>query len=666
MKVEIFPCNDGLQAKLSIHDFNLEEWTNRYPDKNRLHDHLVGMGLDSEVVEESVLESVCALLAVDGLVPGLLNMNLKEVQSLTVASGQPPVDEEAEGLMFQKTYLSEPEEVESLERGLRESGFEEAKKAVNPGCLVEPGQAILSFLSIKEGRDGKDVFGKPIPFKAYTHCLPKAGLGIMKLERKWVARDAGILVLADDTLKVVGADGPQPGLIRISEDRLQAWLVLHKEVMEYDDDAERILASVTATMVKLGLRPLRDEDRVRSAVEEFLLHSLQQEVLLLEGVLPKPGKAGAINLLVNPEPDLPDPETVHNMDFKAFTFFRTVRKQERLARILPPEPGIGGMDVYGNISLPKPGTPVKVLLGANTEYSPDDPTLIVASRDGRLAVEEGVPYVVDTLKVDKDVSFKTGNLTFPGSVEVAGSVLDRFAIHATGDVGIGGVVENGLVVSEGAILIKGGVIGGGGTGLIKSKLSSVTIGFIRNQRIESHSNIVVYNEVLNGQLLARKMILMKSSSHSVIGGHLVAYDGIEIYNCGNEAGTKTILEVGKDFEVEAEIFRNRENLKAVRADLDFLEKKNNQLELIVRWEAGKKPENKLLGQRVKGVVTFLEKIRKTLSSKLNELEAKLHNPGGCHISISGTAFPGTVLKYRDKVIPITEAMRNKRWIFKGT
>jgi hypothetical protein len=158
---------------------------------------------------------------------------------------------------------------------------------------------------------------------------------------------------------------------------------------------------------------------------------------------------------------------------------------------------------------------------------------------------------------------------------------------------------------------------------------------------------------------------MKSTAYSVVGGHLVAFEGIEIHNAGNEAGAKTILEVGKDFEIESELLRKRETLKAVRADLDFLEKKKDRLGVIVRWEGATNPETRLLERRVAGVAALLDRIRQGLNAKLNELEAALFNKADCHISISGTAYPGTVLKYRDKVIPIHEAMLGKRWLFKA-
>lgn len=664
MLVEILACNDGLEAKLSIREFDAGEWRSRFPSKESLKSFLMANGLAPDLIEEAAVESVCSLLSEDSSGEGRAAVNLQEAQSLILAGGVAPVHEEAEGLMFHRSYVSEPREIEELEHRLQELEYEEVKQGVGPDYLADAGLAVLSFLSIREGKPGRDVYGKEIPFQPYTASLPAAGHGIVKLENKWVAKEPGVLALIQDKLVVLGSGGNQPGLIRVSEDKLKAWLILRQDAVRPDIGTAKALEAVKAAMAKMGLQPMQDEARVRGALEAFFQNGANQDVPLLQGVLPKPGKNGTIQLLVDPEPDLPDPESVHNVDFKTFTFFRTVAKGDRLARILPPQPGVAGMDVFGNITLPRAGSPVQVKPGRNTEFAPDDPSVILASADGKLSVDDGIPYVVDTLKVNEDVSFKTGNLKFPGSIEVDGNVMDKFAIEAKGDVGIGGVVENGVVVSEGAILIKGGVIGGG-AGLIKSKLSSVTIGFIRNQRIESHSNIVVYNEVLNGQLLARKSILMKSDLHSVIGGHLTAFECIEIRNAGNEAGAKTILEVGKDFEIEAELLRKREALKTVRADIDFLEKKRDKLDLIVRWNAGANSENRLLAQRVKGVLGLLDRIRLGLNARLNELEAALYNPKDCHITVSGTAWPGAVLRYRDKTIAIEEPMQGKRWLFKA-
>lgn len=657
MRVEVFPCNDGLEARLSISDFQAAQWNGSYGDAARLAEFLAGQGLARELVDEAALGSICGMLKNPGGDWTAIGYTVKEAQAFPVSCGIPPVHEEAEGLLFHKSYVSEAPTIAALREAIAKEGLEASKRAVDPACLVEAGHEILSFESIIPGKPGKDVFGRSIPYHTYDKSLPRAGSGIQKSGNKWVAREPGILVLDGNVLKVLGAKGGSGIHVTVSPNKMFAHLSLDRETMD-DYELEKAIDAIPALFREMGLLvPASIDDLVTA-----LFNGRQQEVLALQGIPPQAGADGKLEFLIDPEPELPSAETVAKMDFKSFSFFKAISKGDKLARIIHPDPGVPGRDVYGKIIIPEGGKPFQAVLGTNTEYDPKDPFLILASCNGRLNVVGSMPAVVDTLKID-DVSFKTGNVKFPGSVEIEGNVLDSFAIDAQGDVGIGGVVENGNVVSEGAIVIKGGVVGGG-RGLIKSKLSSVTIGYIRNQRIESHSNIIVYNEVFNGQLLARKSILMKSTSHSVIGGHLVAFDAIEIHNSGNDAGTKTILEVGKDFEIEAELIRKQDQFKIVRVDHEFLEKKKEQLELIVRWEKGQKPENKLLEQRVKGVLKVLERLKTVLSAEINALESRLYHPGECCIAIRGTVHPGTLLRYKSKTMAITEETTNKRWIFK--
>jgi uncharacterized protein len=320
--------------------------------------------------------------------------------------------------------------------------------------------------------------------------------------------------------------------------------------------------------------------------------------------------------------------------------------------------------VFGDPLFPETVIPFSQPLGKNTEVAGSEPAFIVASRPGRIVLIEGVPEVVDTLQIMDDVSLKTGNISFPGSVEVNGDVRDNLEIKAKGDVDITGMVEDGCIISEGAIVVKGG-FAGTGKGVIKSKLSSVSIGFIRNQRIESHSDIIVYNEVMSAYLCAKKSITMKSLGHSVVGGHLIAYASIEIFNVGNETGAKTILEVGKDFEVEMELTQKKSALKEIQADLDFLEKTSAKLQNLVRWGTDVKGDLRLLEQRARGVAQFLKPLKDALAANIQELESKLFNPGDCFILVRGDAFPGTILRYKDRNLIVKERTKGKRWLFRG-
>ena len=55
-----------------------------------------------------------------------------------------------------------------------------------------------------------------------------------------------------------------------------------------------------------------------------------------------------------------------------------------------------------------------------------------------------------------------------------------FNIKAQGNIEIHGVVEDSLIETEGAIFVKKGFVGNG-RGVIRSRLNSITAGFVQNQ-----------------------------------------------------------------------------------------------------------------------------------------------------------------------------------------
>jgi uncharacterized protein (DUF342 family) len=275
----------------------------------------------------------------------------------------------------------------------------------------------------------------------------------------------------------------------------------------------------------------------------------------------------------------------------------------------------------------------------------------------------GIPEVVEVLSVEGDVSLKTGHISFPGAVRVKGDVHGKMEIEANGDVEVDGTVEDSFIRTDGAIVIKGGV-NGAGNGIIKSRLSSVTIGYLHNQRIESASNIVVYNEIISSQLYARKGISMRFGRYTVLGGYLLAGEGMDLFNVGSEAGGKTLLEVGKDFEVEVALAGKEKQLHADSQDLDFLREMEDQLIRVLRLTRGGSDEDNLLLKRTQGAMEILGRRVAAAKKEMSELTARLYLPGMCEIKIRGIAYPGTGIKYKDQFITINTELVNRRWIFK--
>src|SRR4051812_20379434 len=120
MRVEVLVCNDGLEAKLSIRDFDSAAWRMQFPNKESLRGFLITKGLAPDRIEDGALDSIGPLLMETTSEGGQLAVILKEAQSFILASGIAPAHEEAEGLMFHKSYLSEPLEIENLVRSLQE------------------------------------------------------------------------------------------------------------------------------------------------------------------------------------------------------------------------------------------------------------------------------------------------------------------------------------------------------------------------------------------------------------------------------------------------------------------------------------------------------------------------------------------------------------------
>lgn len=659
MRVEAIPCNGGLGAQLRILEFTPEDWKSQYAEIESLHLLLSQAGIAQEFLDKASLQIAHSLLSEAGSENSL--EALEEAQSMIVASGVPPTDDEVVGLRLLKTYLMTEEDLNGIKTRLAAEPFEVTEKSINPGCLVEKGDTILGFSSIRKGSPGVGVFGESIPPRPNSGSLPKPGNSILEEDKKWMALRRGILVVEDNTFKILGPRAVDDQSLLVSEDRMSVRLILRRFD---DDDFKPSLGYLQQLIADQHYLHSPDMIKVRTALDAFSATGKSQDVVILTGKPSSPGKNGSLEMLVDPEPKLPDPEKDGRIDFKSFSYFRTVQKGTPLTKLNPPVAGSVGMDVFGTPLMPDEVAPIKPVLGRNTEFTVSDPVYIVASCDGRLVFTDGIPEVVDTLQITDDVSLKTGNIAFPGSIEVTGDVRDNLEITAKGDVDISGVVEDGCITSEGAIVVKGGFTGTG-KGVLKSKLSSVSIGFIRNQRIESHSDIIVYNEVVNAYLCAKKRIVMKSMEHSVVGGHLIAYAGIEVFNAGNPTGAKTILEVGKDFEVEMALIQNKSAFKEILADIEFLEKMSAKMQNLLRWSSDVKGDIRLLEQRARGVTQFLKPLRDALAGKIRILEGRLYNPGDCSIWVKGKIFPGTMLRYQDRIVTVKEATKGKRWIFRG-
>jgi hypothetical protein len=302
MKIELVQCNNGLGARLSIRDFTPEAWKSQYEEIESLHLLLSQAGIVQEFLDKPSLQMAHDLLnkAQEGITADIL----EEVQSMVVASGVPPMDNEIIGLRLLKAYLMAEEELNNLKSRLARESYESIARSINPGCVVEKGAMILGFTAIKKGNPGVGVFGEKIQPNPYGSSLPRPGGSILEEDNKWIALKRGILVVEDNTFKILGPRSQDDNCILVSQDKMSVRLILHKDD---EDDFKPTLGFIQQFIADQHFALPPAMDKVRSAFEAFDTTGKNQDLVILSGKPSSPGKNGSLELIVQLSPDLPAP-----------------------------------------------------------------------------------------------------------------------------------------------------------------------------------------------------------------------------------------------------------------------------------------------------------------------------------------------------------------------
>lgn len=661
LRLSLAVTGDGMGAKLRIEGHANAAWSDAYGTADKLKDFLLEQGVAEECIRTKMLDWIAESLC--RTTPESRGQDLFDAQAVEVAQGKAPLHEDPLGLAFHKNYLTDAEAIADLRRKAGNAGsleFEGLRDQIDPAYWVAIGAVVVSWQGSARGMNGMDVFGAPIPAMNLAERLPAFGKSLQAVETRLIAVCEGALIVEDGILKILGGDSLPACHVAVAEDAMSANLVLGGNAL---NDWSVTFEMVQAALKEKGVLCMLPDAEIQGALNAFNNDRRPLSLQVARGRPPVAGEDGRLDLLVDPEPEAPLPGPDGSIDFKAFSYFRTVKKGERLARLLPASPGKPGLDVHGKeIPAPDPKD-FSHDLGRNTAFLEHDRSIVVAAAPGRLAVRMGIPEVVEVLAVEGDVSLKTGHIAFPGAVRVTGDVHSKMEIEAKGDVEVDGTVEDSFIRTDGAIVVKGGV-NGMGNGLLKSRLSSVTIGYLHNQRIECATHIVVYNEIIGSHLQARKTITMRFGRYTVLGGYLLAGESMDLFNVGAEAGVKTVLEVGKDFEVEAELEKRETQIQVDAKDLDFLREMEEKLERVLRLTRGGSDEEVLLLARTQGAMEILERRIAAARKEISGLTARLYLAGPCEVRIRGIAHPGTVIRYREQLLLISSPVSNRRWIFR--
>lgn len=425
--------------------------------------------------------------------------------------------------------------------------------------------------------------------------------------------------------------------LNISKDKISASL---EQIKAFEDNhGELTLEKLRAFMIKHGVIVGIND----SNILEFI-HSkkeLTTRLLVAEGRRPKFGKDAYIkNELVNDN----DPHAYH---FRQVIQIPSVTSGQKVASIVQPTLGQEGMNVYGERIDAKPGRPLKLQKGQNTEYRPEEQA-IYALTDGQLSITDKSVYVYPVFEVHGDLDLKIGNIDFTGNVVIKGNVPTGYTVKTKGDIRVHGLVEGAQLEAGGSIYILEGI-----SGMNRGKISAgvdVQTPYINQGVVETGRSIVVQKSILHSGCKAMDQIICEHGN--IVGGSLFAGNGIIAKNIGNKMLTHTELFFGIDDKL---LYLDKELQKEKKAITDQVQK----LELIGKKLSEKQrqigilsPNEQLLLLKQEHSIKHLNEKVAEINDRLEEISTAFNKANDAKLSVKGMIYANVDVyfgKYRRRI-----------------
>ena len=486
-----------------------------------------GSPLDEAVVRQA-LEAAGVKLGIDDeAIAQLLDKVAKEenVRGLVLARGEPPTQPE-DGRIEVEGDLSRP---------------------------VLPGMVICRRIAPKPARSGRTVLDeelRPPEGRPPREAAFRMGDGATPAEEEdcALATTYGLASAGPERVTVSPA-------FEVADDRLS----VVGTIWSLDSHGDEITQErLEKTFARLGLVHGFDREAVEQALSrEEAQQEGVQDVIFMQGDPPQDGADERLELQVSPQKTSGQEDETGRFDFRERGGIQGATAGEPIGRILPPEKGVPGRDVYDEALAAADGQPVAIQIGAGVQR--EDNGRLIATQDGVVLYTDNSLSVTDVLEIEGDVDYETGNIHIDkGSVRISGTIRAGFTVEATGSVLVGESVEGATVRAGGDMQVEQGVIMHGQGEIAVA--GSLYAHFAENAIINAGGDVVVDNNVSNSRIVAHGRIVVTKGKGRIMGGTVHAGQGIEANEIGSHMHVATSLHLG--FPTEEE-----ERLRAERTEI---------------------------------------------------------------------------------------------------
>ena len=571
-----------------------------------------------------------------------------ELLDYPLAAGLAPSRGKDRTLAFSVTFLAEDKANDIKARLASQSALARAAPSLGEFPVgeatrvaqVQSGQKIGELSASQAGQEGVDVFGRKISalpgndpdVRIYENldfskgALTAIASGLFLVEesgRRWQLR---VLPHRDATIEVaVEPDAMSAAVTLVAGEGLGAALTV-----------EAVIAALNAESVVQGIEPFS----IAEAIADARAGSPVLRRIVARGKPPVPAGGLSIQWLIRRASGaLYALGEDGRADFKEHDTMTRVLAGQQLATMRPSGGnGEDGADVFGR--------PLKAAAGGGEQAPEYDATIreeigeegervLVAAVGGELVLENDKVAIKERLALPGDIGAGTGNVKFPGSVNVKGSVLAGYSLFAGGDVSVGGAVEAALVSSDGGVRVGEGVKGAR-KGTIRAR-KSIEASFAEQALLLAVEDIRVRNACILCNVKTNGRLVLASERGALIGGLCRARKGIDVTILGSENYAKTEISFGQDYLVADQIEAEEREIDRLKGLILQADRNMSDLE---RAGAGL---DRVRQDKVK-LVKLLEK--RTL--RVFDLRERFEEHVPSEVRVRGTVFPGVILESHNR------------------
>ncbi len=308
--------------------------------------------------------------------------------------------------------------------------------------------------------------------------------------------------------------------IQVSKDAMEAALDITPAQGGSPVSKTQVLAALAEKGITEGI--LLDE------INQAIAAGEARGLVIARGRPPEHGQDGYFESLIPAARDRkPRLTQSGQIDYRDMGDILVVHPDDPLMRRHRATPGTPGATVLGNPIPPRPGKDVMYATKLQgVSIAQGDPDLLLASQTGQpVQLKDGM--MVEPVFSLPAVNMASGNVNFDGSVVIKGDVSAGMTVKASGDIEVGGVVENAHLEAGGSIHVKGGVLGAidqkSGADYSIRCAHDFHAAYAQKARVEAGDSIFIDDMAMQCELTAGQHVKVgKAKRGHIIGGRIQA------------------------------------------------------------------------------------------------------------------------------------------------